>query len=209
MREAVTTKKKNTRPKKRVVKKNKTKKVAAKKIPARKVVAKKAKKVKDPKYVCQECAKEFKPKRKPRKKVVCPSCQKKPTKFNCVECGAEEKPTKHSRKKSFLCKGCRKKQKVFNKVLSDKTSISVENITEYLIEKQFELSPSGIPYKHYGGIRVSVGDICGKPLFLVKSRAESNCYIDSSIIKALPKDAVIELKPIINTIKNLWGNKDE
>lgn len=166
----------------------------------------KTKKVTDKKYTCQTCSKKFVPKRKPRKTILCPSCKRKPTKFKCVECGTEEKPTKHSRKKSFLCKDCRKKQRAFNKVLSDKTSVAVEGIRDYLVEKEFKISTSGIPYKQYGGTRVSIGTVCGKPLFVVKTTTDSNCYMDTSVIKVLPKDAVIDLKPIINTIKELWGD---
>ena len=157
------------------------------------------------KHKCEECGKNFIPKRKPRKKVICPKCKSGPKKFTCVNCGTREKPLKNSRKKTFLCKVCRLERKAFNKIKSSKEKIDVNEITNYLLEKDFTLSTTGIPYKYYGSIRVSVGNACDIPLIIVKQASnDTQCYNNSGVEAVLPDEAICDLKPVINTIGALW-----
>ena len=157
------------------------------------------------KHKCEECSKNFIPKRKPRKKVICPKCKSGPKKFACVNCGTREKPLKNSRKKTFLCKLCRLERKAFNKVKSSKEKIDVSEITNYLLEKDFSLSTTGIPYKLYGEIRVSIGYTCDIPLIVVKQASNgTQCYNNSGVEAVLPDEAICDLKPVINTIGALW-----
>ena len=157
------------------------------------------------KHKCEECSKKFVPKRKPRKKVICPKCKSGPKKFTCVDCGTREKPLKNSRKKTFLCKVCRVEQKALNKLKSSKEKIDVSEIINYLLEKDFLLSTTGIPYKFYGGIRVSVGSTCDIPLIVVKQASNDiQCYNGRTVEAVLPDEAICDLKPVINTIGALW-----
>jgi len=158
------------------------------------------------KHKCEECGKNFIPKRKPRKKVICPKCKSGPKKFSCVNCGTREKPLKNSRKKTFLCKVCRVERKAFNKIKSSKEKIDVNEIINYLLEKGFSLSTTGIPYKIYGEIRISVS-LRDRPLIIIKDTVGSQCYINSGIEAVLPDMAICELKPIINTVSYLWEEK--
>ena len=159
------------------------------------------------KYKCSECSRSFVPKRKPRKTILCPKCKRSPKKFACVICGEKEKPLKNSRKKTFLCKSCRQDRKAFNKIKSSKERIPQENFTTYLVEREFLLSPTGIPYKFYGGsIRVSIGGLTDIPLVIIKHGNDgTQCYNSSAVESVLPDEAIIDLKPIINTIGDLWA----
>ena len=158
------------------------------------------------KYKCDECSKKFVPKRKPRKTILCPKCRRAPKKFTCVICGEKEKPLKNSRKKTFLCKSCRQDRKEFNKIKSSKERIPLEEFTTYLTEKEFLFSTTGIPYKYYSDIRVSIGSTTDIPLVVINiSREGTQCYNTITAIEAaLPDEAILDLKPIINTIGDLW-----
>lgn len=158
------------------------------------------------KYNCSVCSKKFSPKRKPRGKPICPACKRAPKKFACVTCGAQEKPLKNSRKKTFLCKSCRQNKKAFAKIKSSKERIPQENFTTYLIEREFLLSSTGIPYKYYdGGIRVSISSLLDSPLVMVKHGNDgTQCYTSNSVESVLPDEAIIDLKLVINTIGDLW-----
>ena len=155
------------------------------------------------KQECTICEKPFKPQRKLRKNIVCPKC-KDGKKLKCTECGKIAKSKKNDRKKTFLCSGCAKDYRKTEKLLKTKKTIDAENIKEFLLEKEFVLSKTGIPYKHYGNKRVSLGNACSLPLLVVSSRDSSDCYIDSSIEKVLSKEILLELKVVINTIITLW-----
>ncbi|MCK5612763.1 hypothetical protein KAR91_63405 [Candidatus Pacearchaeota archaeon] len=157
------------------------------------------------KYTCNECSKKFVPKRKPRKTILCPKCKRAPKKFTCVICGEKEKPLKNSRKKTFLCKSCRQDKKAFTKIKSSKERLPLEEFTTYLTDKEFLLSSTGIPYKYYGNIRVSIGNTTDIPLIVVKQGNDSTqCYNGTAVETALPDEAIMDLKPIINTIGDLW-----
>ena len=158
------------------------------------------------KHKCEECGKNFIPKRKPRKKIICPKCKSGPKKFTCVSCGTIEKPLKNSRKKTFLCKICRLERKEFNKIKSSKERIPLEEFTTYLTDKEFLFSSTGIPYKFYANTRVSIGHLNDIPLIIVKRANESTqCFTNSGVETVLPDEAIMDLKPIINTIDALWG----
>ena len=158
------------------------------------------------KYKCTNCSKKFVPKRKPRKTILCPKCKRAPKKFTCVTCGEKEKPLKNSRKKTFLCKSCRQDRKAFTKIKSSKERLPLEDFTTYLIDKEFLFSSTGIPYKFYGGsIRVSIGHLTDLPLIIVKRGNDgTQCYNNSSVESSLPDEAIMDLKPIVNTIGDLW-----
>ena len=157
------------------------------------------------KYKCDECSKKFVPKRKPRKTILCPKCKRAPKKFTCVTCGEKEKPLKNSRKKTFLCKSCRQDRKAFTKIKSSKERIPLEDFTTYLTDKEFLFSSTGIPYKYYDGLRVSIGNVCDIPLIVVKQGTESTqCFNSSGVESILPDEAICDLKPIINTVGDLW-----
>ena len=154
---------------------------------------------------CTICEKPFKPQRKLRKNIVCPKC-KEGKKLKCTSCGKIAKSKKNDRKKTFLCSECLKDYKKTEKLLKTKKTIDVENINEFLLEKEFLLSTTGIPYKYYGNTRISLGTACSLPLLVVSSRNGTDCYIDSSIEKVLNKEILLELKVVINTIIDLWKN---
>jgi len=171
----------------------------------RKIVVCPSCKKKPKKFICTVCKEEKKPPKNSREKTfVCAACRKQPVKFKCTGCGAIEKPAKNSRKKTFLCKECRLNKKKLNKVIRSNKTINIDEITNFLEGINFQFSKKGIPYKYYGNIRISISASCGKFTMIVTNGAGSDCYIDTSIQKVLPTLAVIELKPVINTINKLW-----
>ena len=46
--------------------------------------------------------------------------------------------------------------------------------------------------------------MCGAPALMVKDKYDSVCYTDKSILYNIPKEAIIDLKKVINTIDMLW-----
>lgn len=157
------------------------------------------------KYECEKCSKKFTPARKPRKNIICPKCKRTPVKYKCINCGTEEKPLKRARKKTFSCKSCRKERREVNKIIRSKTTINLDDLESHLKEHGFQSSTTGILYKNYGSVRVSIGtELLSAPTLVLKKNNSSECFIDAGIIKELPFDSLKELVPVVNTITEEW-----
>lgn len=128
-------------------------------------------------------------------------------KYKCIKCGIEEVPIKFMRKKNFLCSSCKVIENDIQEVLNNDDILEKENIADYLIQKGYNISPKGILYKYYNKLRVSLNTACGSTLLLIADNNENMCFTDSSIIKYLPKEAILDLKKVINTIEYLWNKE--
>lgn len=124
--------------------------------------------------------------------------------YKCTKCGKEEEPLKFMRAKTFLCADCTKDRKDVEEICNDTAVIDKEQIKEYLLEKNYLVSATGIPYKQYGKHRIALSKTCNKPLLIVRYLDEMTPYTDSSILKYIPEEAIIDLKKVINTIEVLW-----
>ena len=122
-----------------------------------------------------------------------------------VNCGVEEKPLKRARKKTFSCKSCRKEQREVNKIIRSKATIELTALESYLKEHDFQNSPTGILYKQYGSVRISIGTkLLSIPTIVLNRNNSSECYTDLGVIKELPFNSLKELVPVVNTITEEW-----
>lgn len=128
--------------------------------------------------------------------------------YKCTKCDIEESPLKFERKKSFLCASCKVIENDIQEILGNNDILEKEDIIKYLVQCGFSISPKGIPYKWYttgkNTLRVSLSVSCGSPMLLIMDKSDNICFTDSSIIKHLPREAVLDLKKVINTIEYLW-----
>lgn len=124
--------------------------------------------------------------------------------YTCKKCGTQEEPPKFAREKAFLCKECSKNEEEIEKICNDEGEVKEAEIVAYLESKDFVLSKTGIPYKSYDNIRISLSNICGVPALMVKDKYDNMCYTDRSIVYHIPKEAIMDLKKVINTIDKLW-----
>lgn len=131
-----------------------------------------------------------------------------PKYLQCTICKAIEDAPKHSHQKTFLCKKCNEIKLMEDLLYNSEEVLAINQIEEFLIIKGFSKSPTGILYKTYSkDVRISVNTLGTMPIITVKSSNNSYTCTTTKLIKHLSRNIIIEIKPIINTIINLWSKK--
>lgn len=128
--------------------------------------------------------------------------------YKCIKCKKEEEPPKFARIKSFLCSSCKKEEIEIEKLYNDNDILKNSEIKNYLLSKGFNISNTGILYKIYNNIRISLSTACSIPMLMVKSKDYSSSFTDSSVLSYIPNEAKKDLKKVINTIDYLWKNQN-
>lgn len=126
--------------------------------------------------------------------------------LQCTICKAIELAPKFSHQKTFLCKKCNELKVAEDLLYNSEEVLPINQIEEFLVTKGFSKSVTGILYKEYSkNLRISINISHSIPTITIKDGYSSHIYIANKILKFLPRNIVIETKPVINTIINLWS----